>query len=138
MKCPKCGYLGFETTDRCRNCQYDFSLAPFAGNEPELTLQDTTKADLTGDFDLPPIKRQSARLSATSLDLDRLFGEPDATSSPSSSRRAAEPSTDVIEFEGPPQRIEEIPDLEAAISLAQPEPALEPAADFVSEGSEPI
>ena len=37
MKCPKCGYLGFETTDRCRNCQYDFSLAPFAP-EPELTL----------------------------------------------------------------------------------------------------
>ena len=38
MKCPKCGYLGFETTDRCRNCQYDFSLAPFI-SEPELTLQ---------------------------------------------------------------------------------------------------
>ena len=27
MKCPKCGYLGFETTDRCRNCGYDFSFA---------------------------------------------------------------------------------------------------------------
>jgi uncharacterized RDD family membrane protein YckC len=27
MRCPKCGYLGFETTDRCRNCGYDFSLA---------------------------------------------------------------------------------------------------------------
>ena len=27
MKCPKCGYLGFETTERCRNCGYDFSLA---------------------------------------------------------------------------------------------------------------
>jgi len=27
MKCPKCGYLGFETVDRCRNCGYDFSLA---------------------------------------------------------------------------------------------------------------
>ena len=37
MKCPKCGYLGFETTDRCRNCQYDFSLTPFA-SDPELTL----------------------------------------------------------------------------------------------------
>ena len=37
MKCPKCGYLGFETTDRCRNCQYDFSLTPFAA-DPELTL----------------------------------------------------------------------------------------------------
>ncbi len=28
MKCPKCGYLGFESGDRCRNCGYDFSLAP--------------------------------------------------------------------------------------------------------------
>jgi uncharacterized RDD family membrane protein YckC len=27
MKCPKCGYLGFEATERCRNCGYDFSLA---------------------------------------------------------------------------------------------------------------
>jgi uncharacterized RDD family membrane protein YckC len=26
MKCPKCGYLGFEHVDRCRNCGYDFSL----------------------------------------------------------------------------------------------------------------
>lgn len=28
MKCPKCGYLGFEAVDRCRNCGYEFSLAP--------------------------------------------------------------------------------------------------------------
>ena len=28
MKCPKCGYLGFEDVDRCRNCGYDFSLSP--------------------------------------------------------------------------------------------------------------
>jgi len=28
MKCPKCGYLGFEAVDRCRNCGYDFSLMP--------------------------------------------------------------------------------------------------------------
>lgn len=27
MKCPKCGYLGFETGDRCRNCGYEFSLS---------------------------------------------------------------------------------------------------------------
>ena len=26
MKCPKCGYLGFEDVERCRNCGYDFSL----------------------------------------------------------------------------------------------------------------
>ena len=27
MKCSKCGYLGFETGDRCRNCGYEFSLS---------------------------------------------------------------------------------------------------------------
>ena len=26
MKCPKCGYLGFDSGDRCRNCGYQFSL----------------------------------------------------------------------------------------------------------------
>jgi len=76
MKCPKCGYLGFETTDRCRNCQYDFSLAPFPA-EPDLTLQgNDRKIESPKDFDLPPIKRQSDTLSSTALDLDRLFGDP--------------------------------------------------------------
>lgn len=27
MKCPKCGYLGFEPVERCRHCGYDFSLS---------------------------------------------------------------------------------------------------------------
>ncbi len=27
MKCSKCGYLGFESGERCRNCGYEFSLA---------------------------------------------------------------------------------------------------------------
>ncbi len=39
MKCPKCGYLGFEEVERCRNCGYDFSLAASA-SIPELPLRD--------------------------------------------------------------------------------------------------
>ena len=75
MKCPKCGYLGFETTDRCRNCQYDFSLAPFA-SDPELTLQDNDRRpEANPDFDLPPIRRQTDALGSNALDLDRLFGD---------------------------------------------------------------
>ncbi len=75
MKCPKCGYLGFETTDRCRNCQYDFSLAPFSA-DPELALQSAAdrKAESGDDFELPAIKRHTDSLSAHALDLDRLFG----------------------------------------------------------------
>ena len=38
MKCPKCGYLGFESVDRCRNCGYDFSLAR-AADPLELPLK---------------------------------------------------------------------------------------------------
>jgi uncharacterized RDD family membrane protein YckC len=38
MKCPKCGYLGFERVDRCRNCGYDFSLAQPVP-EPELRIR---------------------------------------------------------------------------------------------------
>ncbi|MGE0449119.1 MAG: RDD family protein [Vicinamibacterales bacterium] len=30
MKCPKCGYLGYERVERCRNCGYEFSLTPTA------------------------------------------------------------------------------------------------------------
>jgi uncharacterized RDD family membrane protein YckC len=44
MKCPKCGYLGFETTDRCRNCGYDFSLTS-PGASPELPLRATGGPD---------------------------------------------------------------------------------------------
>ena len=42
MKCPKCGYLGFEPVDRCRNCGYDFSLAP-APQLPELPIRATNR-----------------------------------------------------------------------------------------------
>jgi len=98
MKCPKCGYLGFETTDRCRNCQYDFSLAPFS-TEQELTLHNPSQADSSNDFDLPPIQRQSDRLSTSALDLDRLFGDAEtqlaSTSEPGT--RAVEPTIALVD-----------------------------------------
>ncbi len=37
MKCSKCGYLGFETGDRCRNCGYEFSLSN-TNDLPDLTI----------------------------------------------------------------------------------------------------
>ena len=99
MKCPKCGYLGFETTDRCRNCQYDFSLAPFSP-EPELTLHgDDARSNRPTDFELPPIKRQADTPSATALDLDRLFGDPEPASSPPIRKPDAAPSASVVDRE---------------------------------------
>src|SRR5438094_4663842 len=46
MKCPKCGYLGFESVDRCRNCGYDFSLTPTA-DLLELPLKITSVTPVT-------------------------------------------------------------------------------------------
>ena len=45
MKCPKCGYLGFEQVDRCRNCGYEFSLAAGAA-VPELPLHLDARQDV--------------------------------------------------------------------------------------------
>ncbi len=39
MKCPKCGYLGFEDSQRCRNCGFEFSLAPRASAVSDATIR---------------------------------------------------------------------------------------------------
>lgn len=66
MKCPKCGYLGFQSVERCRNCGYDFSLATAA--QPDLPIRDT--AESLGPFDELPLSDPAAppapdRLRAT-------------------------------------------------------------------------
>lgn len=59
MKCPKCGYLGFESGDRCRNCGYEFSLSDGTSDPMDRPL------DLGPDESRPP------------LDLDRVIGARD-------------------------------------------------------------
>jgi len=59
MKCPKCGYLGFESSDRCRNCGYEFSLSVGKPDPLDIAL------DRGPDESKPP------------LDLDRIIGLPD-------------------------------------------------------------
>ena len=44
MKCPKCGYLGYQDVERCRNCGYDFSLTP---NYKELDPGESFTYDVT-------------------------------------------------------------------------------------------
>ena len=75
MKCPKCGYLGFETTDRCRNCGYDFSLAapvvrtelPLRGPALDAPLDDLELRDdlLLGEPEDPVHERQAAGFGRT-------------------------------------------------------------------------
>jgi len=52
MKCPKCGYLGYERVERCRNCGYEFSLGS-ATPTPDLRLRDnSTVPQPLDDLDL--------------------------------------------------------------------------------------
>lgn len=126
MKCPKCGYLGFETTDRCRNCQYDFSLSPFT--EPDLTLRQDLASESSADFELPAIKQPPDHLAAGALDLDRLFG--DAESGPTwpeltlGSARVATPPA-AVASQPPPAAVE--PPARSAMSLAASQEAMEPS-----------
>jgi uncharacterized RDD family membrane protein YckC len=59
MKCPKCGYLGFENGDQCRNCGYEFSLSVAKSDPLDVAL------DRGPDESKPP------------LDLDRIIGAPE-------------------------------------------------------------
>jgi uncharacterized RDD family membrane protein YckC len=87
MKCPKCGYLGFETVDRCRNCGYDFSLTVAPSPSAELPLNEAEGGGAWADFALggsaspePPTPRRAApdgtlERSLPALDLERLIGD---------------------------------------------------------------
>ena len=76
MKCPKCGYLGFEHVERCRNCGYDFSLSPVA--LPELPMRhEATEPNPLEDLmlvDQTPRVDTARFASEMDQDLDRVLG----------------------------------------------------------------
>ncbi len=59
MKCPKCNYIAFDSTVRCRNCGFDFSLARAVESESDsdLPLRPPEPAAPLADFDLGSAKR---------------------------------------------------------------------------------
>src|SRR6185369_3738033 len=94
MKCPKCGYLGFEHVERCRNCGYDFSLTSKAAT-PDLPIRGDALTPAPLD-DLSLVERASAgpttAKSDLDLELDRIFAgqlEPAASPQPPPVRLAA-------------------------------------------------
>ncbi len=122
MKCPKCGYLGFEPADRCRNCQYDFSLTS-PNPIPDFTIRRDT--EIANPFeDLALIDAASHRPSPPANvdrvpDLDRIFGAPEPDTEPLPPAAVADalkafPREELPLF-GPP-----IPDDEALITKASP------------------
>ncbi len=93
MKCPKCGYLGFEQVERCRNCGYDFSLAPAASTEsaPDLPIRSgNTTVNPLDDLALVDAAsaNKPARMTDVPPEVDRLFGT-----------RAASPADELPLFE---------------------------------------
>jgi uncharacterized RDD family membrane protein YckC len=78
VKCPKCGYLGFEQVDRCRNCGYDFSFAQTI-SETDLAIRaesDTDEGMPAADLSL------SAPTPASLTPVLPLFGDPIADDVP--------------------------------------------------------
>ena len=125
MKCPKCGYLGFEDVERCRNCGYDFSLSP-SSTTPDLSIRrdDNTPTPLddlilvdSAAAPLPP------RMTDVAADVDRTLAAadgPDATPRRGVSRPVAAGARDEsapleLPLFGPP-----IPDDEPLITRPSP------------------
>lgn len=90
MKCPTCGYIGFESTDRCRNCGYEFALsAPtpppqdlaLASGQPDGPLQDLSirEGASIGRTAAPRTPRTAAvpDLDRVLQNLDRVIGAPE-------------------------------------------------------------
>jgi uncharacterized RDD family membrane protein YckC len=95
MKCPKCGYLGFERVERCRNCGYDFSLTTPA-TIPDLNLRSADQ-ELAPLDDLSLIDAATAAPPAIAMadanpDLDRVLGDSKVAASYSGREARAEPT----------------------------------------------
>jgi len=92
MKCPKCSYLGFESSDRCRNCGYDFSLATSANaatRVPDLPLRDAAPAvaasaawdDSLRGAPTPPAGELASKDPLAPMTLDTVVTAPAASAS---------------------------------------------------------
>jgi uncharacterized RDD family membrane protein YckC len=79
MKCPKCNYIAFDSTSRCRNCGFDFSLSRAPEPGPDLPLRPPEAAAPLGDFDLGAARRAptgtEARASAERIQDPAIDGE---------------------------------------------------------------
>ena len=111
MKCPKCGYLGFERVDRCRNCGYDFSFTSPAPEPDFVMRRESESINAMVDLALinePNVSQAAPRLSSVG-DLDQVFGAPETAAA------VLERPREELPLFGPP-----IPDDEPLITRASP------------------
>ncbi|HEX7085148.1 MAG TPA: RDD family protein [Vicinamibacterales bacterium] len=120
MKCPTCGYIGFEAADRCRNCGYDFTMAAATRTAPDLPLRAGESEGVLRDLDLavPPSAARGAGDATPDLDrvmssLDRVLGEPAAPDLPLFEGEDLPP---LISADAPPRR-------PLAVRRATPDPS---------------
>src|SRR5690606_34403914 len=107
MKCPTCGYIGFEASDRCRNCGYDFTMAAQTRTAPDLPLRTEDSEGVLRDLDLamPPANRGGSEpqpdLDRVMSSLDRVLGGPEASDLPLFESEDRPP---LIAADAPPRR----------------------------------
>jgi hypothetical protein len=101
MRCPKCQYVGFEPSPRCKNCGYDLSLAStldqaserMDDDAPSLTLVIEDQPDVPmSDFELQifdDVAVKKVQGGAKAFDLDDLLANGPASGSAGS--RESEP-----------------------------------------------
>ena len=90
MKCPTCGYIGFESTDRCRNCGYEFALSTptppaqdlvLTAGQTDGPLQDLSIRDGAAAVRTAPSRSTRAAappdLDRVMQNLDRVIGAPE-------------------------------------------------------------
>ena len=131
MKCPTCGYIGFETADRCRNCGYDFALSPSAPAEaPELAMKTDQTEGALRELDIQLAAPGSAArgqgrvaserqpdIDKVLSNLDRVIGEAPAPDLPLFDEAADQPGLPpLVDSTAPPRR-------PLAVRRATPDPS---------------
>jgi uncharacterized RDD family membrane protein YckC len=111
MKCPKCSYIGFEETDRCRNCGYEFALSDVHPAAPDMPMRYADDeggplADLElGGGGRPEPQHRTPAAAKPRLDLDRMIGvEPHAADLPLFDDEAAADLPPLISAPASPRR----------------------------------
>jgi uncharacterized RDD family membrane protein YckC len=80
VKCPKCGYLGFETGDTCKNCGYDFSLiapAPILAPDPDIAIRTDDAETGAPELWLDRLDRSMDEVSRPNAKQEHLIGVPE-------------------------------------------------------------
>lgn len=120
MRCPKCSYLSYDDVERCRNCGYDFALAPPPRDAAESPAEPshearawepTPRRGRISSIDTTPVSEGAA------LDLP-LFGD----------RPVPEPPPVVIPPAGPPLSVRR------KVDVSRPPPRSEPRPDVPGDG----